>query len=324
MRTLTSLRRTYDYQMRERSSFAAQRAPLHDRRRRSHSEHRYRDDDAELLYHGPLVVCLRHRGRVVPRECVVRRTIRRYWPGAPVQYEVWEPCTTDSVLSGTESVGTAPAESVPLTETASATPRATAQTTTPETATVTATAPTTMRYLDDEACALPLLETIAGVQVPQIEVLLERRGSSRSTTVTLANDDALAIGACDRCVPALYHRFTVLAAPQEADNEWCVYVLRSDTADAAVNGYVGVTPYVDRRGRLAAHNGKALHGATATESGRPWRMVCALRGLATRQTAETIEAQIHRLLPDNGPLGPIESCLAALESHASAGSIVAV
>jgi predicted GIY-YIG superfamily endonuclease len=116
--------------------------------------------------------------------------------------------------------------------------------------------------------------------------------------VTLANDDALAFasaGTCDGCVPALYHRFTVLAAlPQDEANEWCVYVLRSDTADADANGYVGVTPFVDRHCRLAAHNGKALHGASATVSGRPWRMVCALRGLATRQAAETIEAQIHR------------------------------
>jgi hypothetical protein len=80
--------------MRERSSFAGQRAPLHDRRRRLHSEQRYRDGDAELLYRGPLVVCLRHRGRVAPRECVVRRTIRRYWPGAPIQYEVWEPAAS--------------------------------------------------------------------------------------------------------------------------------------------------------------------------------------------------------------------------------------
>jgi predicted GIY-YIG superfamily endonuclease len=328
MRTLTSLRRTYDYQMRERSSFAAQRAPLHDRRRRSHSEQRYRSDDVELLYHGPLVVCLRHRGRVVPRECVVRRTIRRYWPGAPVQYEVWEPCTTDSALAGPVLLGIAPPESVPSTERAATTGKgsgATLQTTTSET--TPAMAPTketaTMRYLDDEACALPLLDTIAGVQVPQIEVLLEGRGSLQSTA-TLANDDALAVNDCNGCVLALYHRFTVRAAPQDAHNEWCVYVLRSDTADADVNGYVGVTPFVDRRNRLAAHNGKALHGATATESGRPWRMVCTLRGLATRQTAETIEAQIHRLLPNNGPLGPFENCLAALETHKSARSIVAV
>lgn len=319
MRTLTSLRRTYDYQMCERSSFAGQRAPLHDRRRRLHSEQRYRNGDAELLYRGPLVVCLRHRGRVAPRECVVRRTIRRYWPGAPIPYEVWEPAASVAGDPQTATV-TAPAQVRTTTKPTTAGGGREAGTADAEPATVTTTG---IRYLDDEACSLPLLDAVEGVPVPQIEVL-----NGSTATVTLANDDALAFasaGTCDGCVPALYHRFTVLAAlPQDEANEWCVYVLRSDTADADANGYVGVTPFVDRRGRLAAHNGKAQHGASATVSGRPWRMVCALRGLATRQAAETVEAQIHHLLPDSGPLGPFESCVAALETHASAGKIVAV
>jgi predicted GIY-YIG superfamily endonuclease len=316
MRTLTSLRRTYDYQMRERASFAGQRAPLHDRRRRLHNEQRYRDGDAELLYRGPLVVCLRHRGRVAPRECVVRRTIRRYWPGAPIPYEVWEPAA--SVAAGEPEP--VPAEIVSMSVTTTSTSARGGGTAEPTSASTAATSATGIRYLDDEARSLPLLDAVEGVPVPQIEVL-----NGSTATVTLANDDALAFGSagtCDGCVPALYHRFTVLAAlPQDEANEWCVYVLRSDTADADANGYVGVTPFVDRRGRLAAYNGKAQHGASATVSGRPWRMVCALRGLATRQAAETIEAQIHHLLPDNGPLGPFQSCLNALEAHASAGKV---
>jgi predicted GIY-YIG superfamily endonuclease len=278
MRTLTSLRRTYDYQMRERSSFAGQRAPLHDRRRRLHSEHRYRDGDAELLYRGPQVVCLRHRGLVAPRECVVRRTIRRYWPGAPIQYEVWEPAA--SVAAGEpEPVSAQIANmSAAAQSTTAGVGGGAAEPTSASTATTTSTG---IRYLDDEARSLPLLDTVEGVPVPQIEVL-----SGSTATVTLTNDDALAIAGaakCGGCVPALYHRFTVLAAlPQDEANEWCVYVLRSDTADADADGYVGVTPFVDRHGRLAAHNGKAQHGASATVSGRPWRMVCALRGLALR------------------------------------------
>jgi hypothetical protein len=290
MRTLESLRNTYDHQMRTRRWFGGQRVSLHDRRKRKHSEPRFSDDDIMLDYKGPLVVCLRHRCRDAPEQCTVRCSVNhQQLPPAFQNYLVWQPQNGSTNRS---------------------------QTTENDDAVV-----PTQTFLDADAAELPLLGAIAGVLVPQVEVY----DQATHAIVEVSNEAALAICAQAAtnngdCVPAIYHRFTVIA-PSLEKCEWCVYVLQSDKAEPVKNGYVGVTPFHEREQRLAAHNGTAPHGAKATRTGRPWRKVRELRGLVTRLEAETVEAQIHRALPDgHGPLGPIANCIALLEQHQNSRS----
>ncbi|KAG0620148.1 hypothetical protein M758_4G193000 [Ceratodon purpureus] len=60
-------------------------------------------------------------------------------------------------------------------------------------------------------------------------------------------------------------------------NDWCTYLILS--ADKRKT-YLGVTANFTRR--LRQHNGELVGGAKAARAGRPWSLVCTVRGFATR------------------------------------------
>lgn len=62
--------------------------------------------------------------------------------------------------------------------------------------------------------------------------------------------------------------------------DWCAYLLLSSDSHKT---YVGVT--YDIRRRLRQHNGEIAGGAKAARTGRPWSLVCTVRGFGTRSEA---------------------------------------
>lgn len=72
-------------------------------------------------------------------------------------------------------------------------------------------------------------------------------------------------------------------------NEWCVYLILSNDKRRT---YMGATANITRR--LRQHNGELAGGAKSTRGGRPWSLVCTMRGLSSRSEAQQIEWRLRK------------------------------
>jgi len=67
-----------------------------------------------------------------------------------------------------------------------------------------------------------------------------------------------------------------------------VYLLSSTTKSRT---YVGCTCNLTRR--LRQHNGEIKGGAKYTKYGRPWKMICYVKGFPNKRTAYQFEWRMH-------------------------------
>lgn len=67
-----------------------------------------------------------------------------------------------------------------------------------------------------------------------------------------------------------------------------VYILISTTKNRT---YVGCTCDINRR--LRQHNGEIKGGAKYTRYGRPWKMICYVKGFPDKKTAYQFEWRMH-------------------------------
>ena len=73
--------------------------------------------------------------------------------------------------------------------------------------------------------------------------------------------------------------------------EYFVYLLSSTTKNRT---YVGYTCNIKRR--LRQHNGEITGGAKATRNGRPWKMICYVKGFPDNVTGLQFEWRLHHPL----------------------------
>jgi len=71
-------------------------------------------------------------------------------------------------------------------------------------------------------------------------------------------------------------------------SNYAVYLLRSQTTTRT---YVGCTNNIERR--LRQHNGEIKGGAKYTKYGRPWELVCMLKGFPDKTSAYQFEWRMH-------------------------------
>lgn len=71
-------------------------------------------------------------------------------------------------------------------------------------------------------------------------------------------------------------------------NDWCTYLILSNDK---LKTYLGVTANLTRR--LRQHNGELAGGAKSARGGRPWSLVCTIRGFGTRSEACQFEWRLR-------------------------------
>jgi predicted GIY-YIG superfamily endonuclease len=217
--------------------------PLTSRQSQRHDQARFGEDDFQVKYAGPLIICKAHPQTEAPSECLTRARAKQRVLGAQFSYPVWK------------------SAELPL--------------------------------FDGGCHDLAVHHEIRGVAIHgQVEAC------------------KLAVDA-PSCSPAIHHRISVIERTNcDSSNSYCVYLLQS-IMHAHV-GYLGICPTSERSRRLAQHNGVKAGGAKATKLNRPWRMVGANVGYATRAEAEFAEARAHKSLSSGGPTGIFKECERAL------------
>ncbi|KAL3680480.1 hypothetical protein R1sor_023436 [Riccia sorocarpa] len=124
-----------------------------------------------------------------------------------------------------------------------------------------------------------------GVDFADYGFVVNEKNTSRAVSLpsSSSKDSRMAkrdVSLRKRKAPDLRVKQPTLKEESGVTEDWCAYLLIS--ADSHKT-YVGVT--YDIRRRLRQHNGEIAGGAKAARAGRPWSLVCRVRGFATRSEA---------------------------------------
>mmetsp|Transcript_110766 Transcript_110766/g.308609 ORF Transcript_110766/g.308609 Transcript_110766/m.308609 type:complete len:234 (+) Transcript_110766:155-856(+) len=79
--------------------------------------------------------------------------------------------------------------------------------------------------------------------------------------------------------------------PDAPSKQYCCYILLSSSSNRT-RTYTGITDNLGRRVRK--HNGEIKGGARATRTGRPWRVLCVVRGFPCKGDALCFEWRAKR------------------------------
>lgn len=98
-------------------------------------------------------------------------------------------------------------------------------------------------------------------------------------------------------------------------NDWCTYLILSNDKRKT---YLGVTANLSRR--LRQHNGELAGGSKAARGGRPWSLVCTVRGFGTRSEACQFEWRLRKF--SKGYLKVHETISEEIPSHYQGSHVI--